>query len=168
MAYTPTSWQTGDTITAEKLNKMEGGIAAASAVGGIIVLGDDDLSAPSAGGITSESGIFLWRGSTWGWVDSINDNPVYVVDKTEAELLNSWIAVEGEETPGFITRVLPSTVDLFAYTGHTAGTGEEASTQLFLTSDTTLFYVQMFDGNTALLIPSDATIERGTDENASN
>ena len=26
MAYTPTNWQTGDTITAEKLNNMEGGI----------------------------------------------------------------------------------------------------------------------------------------------
>ena len=28
MSYTPTTWQTGDTITAEKLNKMEGGIEA--------------------------------------------------------------------------------------------------------------------------------------------
>lgn len=26
MSYTPTQWQTGDTITAEKLNNMEGGI----------------------------------------------------------------------------------------------------------------------------------------------
>ena len=26
MSYTPTEWQTGDTITAEKLNKMEDGI----------------------------------------------------------------------------------------------------------------------------------------------
>lgn len=29
MAYTPTTWATGDTITAEKLNKMEDGIATA-------------------------------------------------------------------------------------------------------------------------------------------
>lgn len=28
MSYTPTTWQTGDTITAEKLNNMESGIAA--------------------------------------------------------------------------------------------------------------------------------------------
>ena len=28
MSYTPTNWQTGDTITAEKLNKMESGISA--------------------------------------------------------------------------------------------------------------------------------------------
>ncbi len=31
MAYTPTVWETGDVITAEKLNKAETGIAAASA-----------------------------------------------------------------------------------------------------------------------------------------
>lgn len=32
MAYTPTVWATGDTITAEKLNKMEQGIVAADNV----------------------------------------------------------------------------------------------------------------------------------------
>ena len=32
MAYTPTEWETGDVITAEKLNKAEQGIAAASDV----------------------------------------------------------------------------------------------------------------------------------------
>lgn len=31
MAYTPTVWETGEVITAEKLNKAENGIAAASA-----------------------------------------------------------------------------------------------------------------------------------------
>lgn len=30
MSYTPTTWQTGDTITAEKLNNMESGIASAN------------------------------------------------------------------------------------------------------------------------------------------
>lgn len=30
MSYTPTQWQTGDTITAEKLNNMEGGISNAN------------------------------------------------------------------------------------------------------------------------------------------
>ena len=29
MSYTPTNWQTGDTVTAERLNKMEGGIQTA-------------------------------------------------------------------------------------------------------------------------------------------
>lgn len=32
MSYTPTNWQTGDTVTAEKLNKMEQGIETASDV----------------------------------------------------------------------------------------------------------------------------------------
>lgn len=32
MAYTPTQWETGDIITAEKLNKAEQGIAAANPV----------------------------------------------------------------------------------------------------------------------------------------
>lgn len=36
MAYTPTNWQTGDTITAEKLNKMEQGIAS---TGGAVQVG---------------------------------------------------------------------------------------------------------------------------------
>lgn len=31
MAYTPTTWQNGDTITAEKLNNMEAGISSADA-----------------------------------------------------------------------------------------------------------------------------------------
>lgn len=30
MSYTPTEWVEGDTITAEKLNKLEGGVEAAS------------------------------------------------------------------------------------------------------------------------------------------
>lgn len=30
MSYTPTQWATGDTVTAEKLNKMEGGIELAN------------------------------------------------------------------------------------------------------------------------------------------
>lgn len=32
MAYVPTVWETGDIITAEKLNKAEGGIAAATTI----------------------------------------------------------------------------------------------------------------------------------------
>ena len=39
MAYTPTTWANGDTITAAGLNKMEQGIAAA---GGVVVLHVDE------------------------------------------------------------------------------------------------------------------------------
>lgn len=35
MSYTPTEWKTGDVITADKLNNMEGGIAGA---GGLFVI----------------------------------------------------------------------------------------------------------------------------------
>ena len=34
MTYTPTEWKTGDVVTAEKLNKMEQGIADNSSAGG--------------------------------------------------------------------------------------------------------------------------------------
>ena len=39
MSYTPTAWQTGDTITAEKLNNMESGIEAADNVAVVTVTG---------------------------------------------------------------------------------------------------------------------------------
>ena len=38
MSYIPTEWQTGDIVTAEKLNNMESGISAASASGGGLVV----------------------------------------------------------------------------------------------------------------------------------
>ena len=38
MSYTPTNWQTGDTVTAEKLNKMETGIANASIDGRLVTM----------------------------------------------------------------------------------------------------------------------------------
>ena len=43
MSYTPTNWQNGDVITAEKLNKLENGVANANA-GALIVhiTGEDD------------------------------------------------------------------------------------------------------------------------------
>lgn len=37
MSYTPTNWATGDTITAEKLNKLEQGVASA---GSVLILTD--------------------------------------------------------------------------------------------------------------------------------
>ena len=40
MSYTPTTWTSGDAITAEKLNKIEGGVEAAD-TGKIITLHED-------------------------------------------------------------------------------------------------------------------------------
>ncbi len=37
MAYTPTVWQAGDTITAAKLNKIEEGLAAGADAGAFII-----------------------------------------------------------------------------------------------------------------------------------
>lgn len=38
MSYTPTNWQTGDTITAEKLNNMEAGIKASDIYGDMFIV----------------------------------------------------------------------------------------------------------------------------------
>ena len=40
MSYTPTTWTTGDTITAEKLNHLEGGVEAAD--GGALIVTQSD------------------------------------------------------------------------------------------------------------------------------
>ena len=40
MSYTPTTWTTGDTITATKLNKMEQGIAGAGGGYDFVITGD--------------------------------------------------------------------------------------------------------------------------------
>lgn len=37
MSYTPTQWETGDIVTAEKLNKLENGVAAAGSGGALFV-----------------------------------------------------------------------------------------------------------------------------------
>ena len=41
MSYTPTTWTTGDTITATKLNKIEQGIASA---GGVFPIADNEYT----------------------------------------------------------------------------------------------------------------------------
>lgn len=43
MSYTPTEWQNGDTVTAEKLNKLEQGVADAGGGGsGILIVHDTE------------------------------------------------------------------------------------------------------------------------------
>ena len=46
MSYEPTNWQTGDVITAEKLNKLEGGVAGAGNVITVTVSGRISSSNP--------------------------------------------------------------------------------------------------------------------------
>lgn len=38
MAYTPTTWVSGDTITAAKMNKLEQGVSDASSSGGVLIV----------------------------------------------------------------------------------------------------------------------------------
>lgn len=48
MAYNKTTWETGDVITAEKLNNIENGIAGIKGVMSITVSEDDDTATLSA------------------------------------------------------------------------------------------------------------------------
>lgn len=45
MSYTPTAWQTGDVVTAEKLNKLEGGVAALSNYDFVLTNAEDGVTA---------------------------------------------------------------------------------------------------------------------------
>ena len=68
MAYTPTTWATGDTITATKLNKLEQGVAnAGGGFDGIITIYHDIYSAHDYE-CTIESGTFSALAS------KLNDN----------------------------------------------------------------------------------------------
>lgn len=53
MSYTPTQWATGDTVTAEKLNKMENGIAAATK----LVINYPYASITTVGSVTIDTGL---------------------------------------------------------------------------------------------------------------
>lgn len=91
MSYTPTEWATGDVVTAEKLNKIENGIASAGG-GGVLIAN----MSPNTGELDK----------TWQeiydapfCVIKINDNGVFsfVINKI-AEYYLSAYAFDGEET----------------------------------------------------------------------
>ena len=48
MSYTPTVWQTGDTITAEKLNKLENGVANVGGYDIVFTITADGMTADGA------------------------------------------------------------------------------------------------------------------------
>lgn len=52
MAYTPTTWTTGDTITASAMNKIENGIASGGSVVTVEVIYEDNLSCMAYVGAT--------------------------------------------------------------------------------------------------------------------
>lgn len=45
MSYEPTNWKSGDTITAERLNKLEGGVAALSNYDFVLTNAEDGVTA---------------------------------------------------------------------------------------------------------------------------
>ena len=55
MSYTPTTWQTGDTITATALNKMENGIANAGGYDLVIQLNHNSFDSVTAATLVSGS-----------------------------------------------------------------------------------------------------------------
>ena len=61
MSYTPTEWQTGDIVTAEKLNKIENGIAGVSSIGGGVFIVGVEKSSPPVG----NTGSIYTLNKTW-------------------------------------------------------------------------------------------------------
>ena len=85
MAYEPTTWAGGDTVTAAKLNKLEQGVAeAASTGGGLLVtlrINNDETN-----GEESESG--TESEVAHGGVVEVSATPVYT-DKTAREIIET-------------------------------------------------------------------------------
>ena len=99
MAYTPTEWATGDVITAQKLNKMEQGIAGA----GLQLYGPYNAYATSSISANSGEDINLTN------IVDINEVPVTLPDENaviliasariRAAFLGTMLVVQGLEAP---------------------------------------------------------------------
>lgn len=62
MTYVKQTWQTGDVITAEKLNHMENGIEAVEAE---IPTSASDISAIPAPSSPATGAFLVWNGTAW-------------------------------------------------------------------------------------------------------
>lgn len=80
MSYTPTTWQTGDTITAEKLNKLEQGVSEA---------GGSSLPAVTA---TDNGDVLTVVEGTWA--NAAPSGGLFVVDVTLDETTQALTASE--------------------------------------------------------------------------
>lgn len=90
MAYTPTQWQDGDIIDAEKLNKMEQGIADADTGNSHLGVGGEiELQASSWSNNTISVTI-----SALGANDAVLLAPVSAEDKSALETANCIVSVE--------------------------------------------------------------------------
>ena len=129
MSYTPTNWQTGDTVTAEKLNKMEQGIQ--TAVDPFIVTFTP--TAQDFSGITDKSNTEIYEAflagkqiiariinnetkffDTPAYVTVFNDNGVFTARVETFGLQDNLFVLfqqtfSGEPQPPYLTTIYPLT-----------------------------------------------------------
>lgn len=86
MSYTPTNWQTGDTVTAEKLNKLEQGVSDAG--GGIVVasaeVGEELFS------IDYENPLSISLDKTYEELYSATYSAIHIYIKSEGETVGEF------------------------------------------------------------------------------
>ena len=99
MAYTPTTWNTGDTINAAKLNKIEQGIAGSGGVVSVRI---------SATGFSNGT-------KTFGYiVTAYRDNNTWVVSN---DYSTSWVDLFGYTSPEhrLVNVMIPSDTDVAVF-----------------------------------------------------
>lgn len=77
MAYTPTNWKDGDIISAEKMNKLEQGVAE-SGGGGVLLVNVTESSDGGGGSVAVNSASPM--------LNSVGDSSTFTADKTYAEV----------------------------------------------------------------------------------
>ena len=113
MSYTPTNWQTGDTVTAERLNKMEQGIQTAvdpfvitctptaQDYSGVMDVTFEEIKAAADAGkkiiykIPAGNGKFYTADATYTYnaLDGFRQAPGYIIDS-----INNIIILAGNDT----------------------------------------------------------------------
>lgn len=108
MAYTPTEWETGDVITAVKLNNMEQGIEDAFVAPAVTISDEGDVLTVNSSGAwaaaapasqlpavtAADQGKVLAVDSSGDWVAAVNSGRVYIA---EAEIQNDVpVVTEGD------------------------------------------------------------------------
>lgn len=128
MGYTPTTWNTGDTITASALNKIENGVANAGGGGSAVV----QLSAT---GYTT--GTSLYGHIVYGIYDE--QNSIWVVEQDDN---NYWVGIWGfangapKIIPPYLTMIPNDNIGLFFI----ADSEVSVTTTGDIVSDSSLYY----------------------------
>lgn len=86
MAYTPTNWKDGDIISAEKMNKLEQGVAEGGG-GGVLLVNVTKGSDGGGGGTVVNSASPM--------LNAVPDSPTFTADKTYAEIKT---AIDDDQT----------------------------------------------------------------------